>query len=105
MKGDHIDDVLDRFQHHNRAAEDILTQRKSILSREFDADVENDPIELESVRERQQLLWFGLTPDQKQELNIAFRVVSGGKETIPGSKVFDLFQAIRLTLLPSQIKT
>jgi hypothetical protein len=104
LKRDNIDDVLDRFEHHNYTEEELYSQRKNILSREFDADVEHDPIELETVRDRQQLLWFGLTSDQKQELNIAFRVVSNNRETISASKVFDLLQAIGLTLLPGQIK-
>lgn len=101
---DQIDDVLNQFQHHNHEQADLLVQRREILCREYDRDIENDPIELEAIHERQQLLWFGLSKSQKQELCVAFRIVSRGKEAISGSKVFDLMQAIGITLLPEQIQ-
>lgn len=99
MKRDQLDEVLERFEHVDSEEVDEYHQRREILYRRG-----HDIHEQEVIREKQQRLWFGMTAEEKSDFNTAFRVISGGRETIPGSKVYDLIQAVGLSLLPSQIK-
>ena len=102
MERDQYDEVLERFE----AEGDENANESGDYAKRIETLVVYDKSnpEWDNIKERQQKAWFGLSLEQKHELTVAFRVVSGDKETISAAKVYDLMLAFGITMLPIDIK-